>query len=569
MSLDIIFEPFSWGKDRFPMRMAAPLSMKGFEDGEYICITAPSGKVHYRPIFKNYEYSIVRDKYGYCFPWRVPGTRHIYEARFSADEEGVHSYSVRRKDGSEIFSGELTFFDKGYDGYIGISKNDPKYFAFEGEDRCFVPIGINMPEPKMEEAPKGKGHYIIGGKEYRTLVTRDYRRILNRMNENGVNLVKIRIGGTIFDARTESLGVYNYGAFALLDSVLHECRIKKIKVILSFDNPKSFSFGKDYSVIKRDEDGSILRSPADYIKSEYFRENWMIDLRGYFYRYGDDPMIFAFELFDEMDRIEGIDMKDIEVFTKHATEEITKAFPTARIINSLSKCDTEEKKKNQKKMGEFGLFFDQIHRTFDLLAELPECTDNIREMAFTAIQDFRTKKRPILMTSTGASSYGEDAPFLYYKNDPTGVIFKDAVFAPFFSGAAGTGIIGHTFEYIDSNNLWSQFKSFSEMINTMKVDKQHFRCEKVERRWFTAMYMHGRTTTLIYIRAKRDNWEYILMRDYHYPPIPGQRIQNLGRKRATIFPFADEPNLPQKIPLMHDKEFYLPAFSKGMFLRLR
>ena len=564
------------GKDPLVLDINAHQCIGGedLKDAYCIVVTAPSGKQKESPFYDNYTYFVYSDPYGYCFPVIENGRKKTYETRLSPEEEGMHSFVIYNEKREPIHEGTFqAVYNKKWEPRVGVSKNDKHYFAYS-DGRCFVPIGVDYSEPKMDLAPDDDGFHALNymktndTHQYRSRVTRDYRRVCDKMKENGANLMRISIAATLFDARPEFYDKCNYSALALLDMVIEQCRTRQIKVILNLDGFHSFRPGHYKSVVKRTSDGRIINNAAAYLRSEACRREWLTELLPYLYRYGNDPNIFAFELFSDMDAIEEIDMETIEDFTEYVIKLINRSFPDAMVVNSLSMCDSEAKKANQRRMGKLGTAFDQINRCFDITSELPECREIPREMAATAISEFRQKRKPILLARTGAVQDKHGAPFLYYRTDHEGILFKDTVFSPFFAGAAGTGIIVHTLEYIEANNMWEQYKAFSDMIKTVKVDKQHWKFSFSDRKWCWIMYMHGRTTTLAFIRNRSDRWDYALRDQQQTVFYRGIRIKCQGGKRAKVYPFPNDLPMPDKLELRGD-EFWLPTFAKGMFLRIR
>ncbi len=539
-------------------------------EAHYMRITTPGGQVELVPTFKNFPYEIHRDDFGYTAPVSVIDGKLVYEARYTAREAGIYNYDVCRSDDSVVLSGRFEAVDKGLSGYIGVSKNDSRYFAYD-DGRCFVPIGVSLEGPKMYDAPGNEGHYVVKGKSMRTRGIREYRRVIKRMAENGANLLKLCIASPVFEARTDMLEAYDYGAFAVLDGIIEECREKGIKVMITFDK---FSALYDTPGVPPERttarrDARFMHPVVDtlgYLKSETFCKQWLINLRGYIYRYGNDPTVFAFELWDELDRVPGMTVQDIAAFTNYVTSYIRACMPRTMVSISLSAYDSEIKKKNQIFLHNCPISFDQVHRFFDKNAELADCGSSMQDMARTAINDLYYKKRPLLMTATGAVNAGTEQPFLYYGDDYSGIVLRDTVFTPFFAGAAGTGIMLHT-DYIDHHNLWEHFKAFSEMVNSVKVDKQRYKYEYYRRKHYTMMVMKGRTTTLVYIRNLLDNWERMLRDDHRLIMRRGIRIQTMGGSKAKAFVPPGE-NMPTELVLKNG-EFWIPPFGHSVFLRIR
>lgn len=60
--------------------------------------------------------------------------------------------------------------------------------------------------------------------------------------------------------------------------------------------------------------------------------------------------------------------------------------------------------------------------------------------------------KPVILAETGAVEPKHAGPSQYYPLDTVGIILHDALFAPFFSGAAGAGMIWHWDQYVANNN---------------------------------------------------------------------------------------------------------------------
>ncbi len=539
-------------------------------EAHYMKITTPSGQVEIAPAFKNLPHEIHRDDFGYTAALPVDDAELLYEARYTAREPGVFKYEVCRVDDSVALTGSFEAVEKGLNGYIEVSKHDARFFAYDN-GRCFVPIGVTLDAPKLYDAPGNDGHYVVNGKSVRTRGIREYRRVIKRMAENGANLLKICIASPILDARTINPETYDYGAFAVLDAIIEECREKDIKVMMTFDKfcalHETPGVPKDRTATRIDT--RFMRPFNDLLgclKSETFCIQWLVNLKGYIYRYGNDPTVFAFELWDEIDRVPGITIQDIARFTNHVGAAVRACMPRTMVSISLSACDTEDKIKNQRYLHNCPISFDQVHRFFDKDAELEECGTSMQDMARTAIEELRYKQRPLLMTATGAVNSGTEQPFMYYGDDYSGIVFRDTVFTPFFAGAAGTGIILHS-DYIDQHNLWEHFKAFSEMVNSVKADKQRYKYEYYRRKHYTMMVMKGRTTTLVYIRNLLDNWERMLRDDYRLIMRRGIRIQTMGGSKAKAFVPPGE-SMPTDLVLKNG-EFWIPPFGHSVFLRIR
>lgn len=541
----------------------------------HVIITTPSGEEFEVRAFKTRDYRIHRDEVRFSKPLTKAQNPIYIQARYFPQELGVHKYSAYTTENELVATGEFDVENsKKYQGYIGVSKNDKRYFAYE-DGTSFVPIGISMPQSAMYTARDSYmyPHYEIHGKRYCTLGVFEYERIIKKMRENGMNLIKICIGGSIFDARTGESEAYDYGAFAALDLIIDLCRNSNVKVMLTFDIFRSLGSDKDvedrYIGIRKDPStGHRFYSAAEYLKTPDFFAEWVKDLRGYVYRYGNDPTIFAFELWDEMDRIKDYNIGDITHFTNMLVMGIRNRVPHTMVTTSLSRYDHPDKLENQKLLSDCGIDFDQLHRCIDTACKHPDCHDEMQIMITSGVNDLKPKNKPLLVSQTGMVNPGTDQSFLGYRWDHTGIVLHDTAFAAFFAGAAGLGFMNETADYVDSQNLWEHYKVFAEMINSLKADKQRFKFEYYRRKYYYMQVMKGRTTTLIYIRSTYENYNRTLLLNQRTIVRRGIRIKCMGGDHARVYPLPGDLEMPKELKVK-DGDFWLPGFKHGMILRVR
>lgn len=540
----------------------------------YIVVTTPSGKQWTMPTYKSVQYTVEEDGENFVHVKLAEGARYHCEARYTPEEKGDYTYIVYNKDGEELASSYFDSFEMPFyplKGFVGVSENDPRYFAYS-DGTSFVPVGVELAKPVMEICESKDADFFFDGHPARTRVLKSYRDMIWQMSDNGANLVRIKIGGTVFDARTEIPEEYDYRAFALIDKLLDYCREKHVKAILTFDCFRTMSGGKNYRedevLYKKDRIlGQRIYDAKKYVSVKRYVDDIIKDLRGYIYRYSDDPAVFAFELFDEMDKVEGLDAEDVCNYTEYVCRRLKKAMPRTMLINSMSAVNTEPKISMQHKLNSCKTSFNTVKRCFDTSAELEICKSGLQEMVRDAVNEFKEKTKPLLITSGALTPY-TDTPSIYYRMDKNGIFVNDMAFTPFFAGASGPSVMMFGEEYIDSHNFWYMFKNFSELVNSVKIDRQHFKFEYYERKYYTMSVMKGRTTTLIYIRSNFDTLKRTICLSRRVITRRGIRIQNFGGTHARVYPLADELPMPRDIELKNN-EFWIPPFAHGLFLRIR
>ena len=132
--------------------------------------------------------------------------------------------------------------------------------------------------------------------------------------------------------------------------------------------------------------------------------------------------------------------------------------------------------------------------------------DIICSSAIEEIKSYNTGK-PVLLAETGAVEPRHSGPSKFYSVDTAGILLHDILFAPFFSGSAGSGMSWHWESYVDKNNLWYHYDRFSEAIKGVNPLEVSFLVSKSETDNFRFYLLHGKKTILIWIRDKKDTWE--------------------------------------------------------------
>ena len=115
--------------------------------------------------------------------------------------------------------------------------------------------------------------------------------------------------------------------------------------------------------------------------------------------------------------------------------------------------------------------------------------------------------KPALLAEAGAVEPGHAGPFKLYQKDRDGVILHDVLFAPFFTGAAGTGQIWHWDHYVAANNLWFQFGRFAEAIKGIDPVAEEFRTVALRPARLRVYALRGKHTFLAWCRDSENTWQ--------------------------------------------------------------
>ena len=158
-------------------------------------------------------------------------------------------------------------------------------------------------------------------------------------------------------------------------------------------------------------------------------------------------------------------------------KEVKKRFPENLVMQSLGSFDDETVRPVYKRMMLLpGNEVAQVHRYLDLGADMEIChspMDIICSSAVEELMSYNTGK-PVMLAETGAVEPSHAGPSRFYPVDTAGILLHDILFAPFFSGSAGTGMCWHWESYVDKNKLWYHFGRFKEAIKGINPVKKIF-----------------------------------------------------------------------------------------------
>ncbi|MHC4727649.1 MAG: cellulase family glycosylhydrolase [Planctomycetota bacterium] len=378
--------------------------------------------------------------------------------------------------------------------FVKVSHSDSRYF--ELADGCpFIPIGLNMIAPR-------------GSSEQEALQCMD--QWIKSLSENGGNYIRIWLSHNFFDIEHERSGQYDEAKAKRIDAVLNMARCYDVRVKMTIEHFRHF-FGDRQKwaakPIHHISKGGPAESIDDFFQGEQSREQFRKKLDWYADRYGDDPIIFAWELWNEMDTVRG---KGYMEWTEEMLSELRKRFPMNMVTQSLGSFDNDSKRNRYKKMclmsaNDFG----NVHRYLDLGASLEICKGPVDILAADAVRELLAfeSEKPILLAESGAVEPSHTGPFKLYQKDKAGIILHDVTFAPFFAGAAGTGQIWHWDHYVAPNNLWFQFGRFAEATKGINPSVEAFEPIELNHPLLRVYALHGKHIFLAWCRDKQNTWQ--------------------------------------------------------------
>ncbi len=530
-----------------------------------IRMVAPDGREIRRPVFRHQAATFTYDEHGY--ETIAPDGEPMWAARFTPDQPGTWRYAWLV--GERVLqAGEFLCSSGDHPGYVEVSRHDPRYFAFTNGDP-YVPIGLNLCLPEFFALSTGE-EFKTGGKRG-TLGARQYERWFRELTANGGNFARLWLGHSYFQAETEVAGGLDPLRLAALDRVVELARQYGIRLKFCLEYFRCFGDGSFPSrVLRHPDDGRPPRDMDEWFQSPDWQGLWRRKLEALLARYGDDPVVMAWELWNEINCCFTSGFHVQEAWTRDLLREVKAASPRNLVTNSLGSFDYDGFQALQDAFKMPEMDFQQVHRYLDQGASLEICRCDTVTLAVDAVQRARRADLPVLLAETGAVNDCHSGPFRYYVADHDGLIFHDTTYAAFFAGAAGSGHIWHWDRYVDQKNLWPDFRALADALRGVAVDREQFEPIDLSTDTYWCLALRGRTAGLLWLRNRADRWDHVL-RDSLVPPhIDDARIDLSAFSgpisRAELFrPWPHDgvgPAVIQGATLM------LPPFQHGLVCRL-
>lgn len=391
--------------------------------------------------------------------------------------------------------------------FVRVSPRDPRYFELS-DGRPYVPIGLNMIRP-----PDGQ---------------EGMEQWLDQLAANRGNFIRVWLSTPFFDVEHEKSGQFDEEKARRIDRLLDACRKRGVRVKMCLEHFRHLGEGQQTwagKPLHLKAHGGPAENTADFFTSPACREHFKKKLRWYAARYGDEPTVFAWELWNEMNCITG---GDWAAWTEEMLPELHRLFPRNLAVQSLGSYDGPWAPPHYRRLCRMEANdFLQVHRYLDLGAKLEVCRGPMDVLAADAVAELQAfgVKKPILLAESGAVEPRHSGPFKLYAKDKEGVLLHDVLFAPFFSGAAGPGHCWHWDVYVARNGLWRQFGRFAAAIEGIDPPAEQFQAKRIEHPRLRVYALAGRKTWLAWCRDKENSWESELAEGRAPQPVRGAALE--------------------------------------------
>ncbi len=452
--------------------------------------------------------------------------------------------------------------------YVRVSPRDPRYFELS-DGRPYIPIGLNMIAPP-------------GGPEKEALAQME--TWMRRLSENGGNFIRLWLSNEFFDVEHDQSGVYDGEKARRIEAVLALARKYDIRVKMTLEHFRHLGDGRQRwagKPIHAAANGGPAKDIADFFANPASRAQFQAKLDWYAQRFGDDPTIFAWELWNEFNAVQ--DMWKPERWqegglaldwTRVMLDALHERFPQNLAIQSLGSFDDA---RSTDMYRTFCLIpkndIAQVHRYLDLGARLEVChepMDVLTADAVTTLIGFNAGK-PVLLAESGAVEPSHSGPFKLYGQDKAGILLHDVLFASFFAGAAGPGHCWHWDGYVAKNDLWFQFGRFAQAVKDIDPPAEQFRPIRIVHPRLRIYALCGRHLLLAWCRDTENTWRTELAEGKAPGDLQGQSValpQEIPLAAAACVRFYDPWKDTWSAGKLQDGKLSLPTFSRSLVLRI-
>jgi hypothetical protein len=434
--------------------------------------------------------------------------------------------------------------------FVRISKENPYYFELSNGDP-YIPVGAN----------------VCWARDMTTMES-----YFQKLAENGGNFLRIWLSNPLFEIiKTDGTGI-NQQSVANVDKLFELAKKHKIRMKMCLESFRSITAEK--RTFNRPDllkaNGGPFSDMAEYINSEAGRKLYLDRVEFLRNRYGNNPAVFGWELWNEMN---AINHENILEWNEYMLAEVHKKFPENLVLQSLGSFDTERARKiyrsiNQLQSNDVG----QIHRYLDQGASLDICKGPVDLLASDALEELRSYQivKPMLLAETGGVKPKHTGPSELYPLDKEGTILHDILFTPFFSGSAGPGHAWHWDAYVDNNNLWYHFQRFNECIKGINPVKERFIPIKILHSDLRIYILAGSKTILIWCRDTQSNWDYEFVKGLAPNIMKGLKfdISNIVQKNSIKLISAYDPWNNKWSTINKNSVIGLPDFKRSVVIKI-
>lgn len=381
--------------------------------------------------------------------------------------------------------------------FVRVSPRDSRYMELS-DGTPYIPNGLNMISPQgLRTTEEG-------------LAQMD--RWMKALADTGGNYIRIWLSSPFWDPEHERAGVYDEQQAKRVDALLQLARRHGIRVKMTIEHfreidPANVRQSWALKSLHHVSRGGTAKDMPDWLANEASRAQFRQKLAWLRDRFGEQGVIYAWELWNEVNAVRGGDYLG---WSEAMLPELARLFPRNMAIQSLGSFDSDRARDPYRRLCQMQHNdVAQVHRYLDPGASLSVCHGPVDVLAADAVRELLAMNpgRPVILAEGGAVEPRHTGPFKLYAKDSEGIILHDVLFAPFFAGAAGAGQCWHWGEYVDRNNLWHQFRAFADTVQGIDPAAEGFEPLMIDHPRLRVYLLKGKRTSLVWCRDTENTWQ--------------------------------------------------------------
>ncbi len=391
--------------------------------------------------------------------------------------------------------------------FVRVSSRNPHYFELS-DGSTYLPVGVNMCFPR----------YLTGEEA----VFADYRKMMTKFSGNGGNYIRLWLSCPFFELEPERAGVFDESRRRRLERLLDLAGSLGIKVKITLEHfrmldpangmesyPGAACFVKK---IHNRKFGGSADTMLEFFTGEASHRVFLAKLDYLAEYFRDNPNVFSWELWNEINAV-GMEEPLFNAWTQWSVRmisELKKRFPHHMAGQNIGSFDSLSGNRIYDWLcKESTSDFIQAHRYIDPGAELEVCRGPMDLLCADVVRELRERNAtaPALHSEAGATEWRHSRPSHLYQLDKRGMLLHDALFAPFFAGAAGCGQFWHWDMYLEKHDLWWHFGRFGKAVAGIDPVREEYVPFRRESSHLRIYGLAGRTHFLLWCRDKWNTYE--------------------------------------------------------------
>lgn len=259
---------------------------------------APSGAVYERPAYSHQPAMLEYDHRGY--EAIVMNGSPTLAVRYTPTEEGTYTWQAIGKSDSVAEQGSFKCVPTKDPGYVRVSQRDNRYFeTTEGDSFCVIGVNLCLPQ----SYPLSAGSEFETSDKRGTLGLLDYKRWFQEFSRNGGNFIRIWLSTPYFEPETEVAGELALEKFTRLDGLVELARTFGIRLKFCLEHFRTIGpspGGWSVKTLRHPDSGLSPGSMDEWFTTHIWQKQWWKKVNAYVARYGGDPTVMAWELWNEI-----------------------------------------------------------------------------------------------------------------------------------------------------------------------------------------------------------------------------------------------------------------------------